>query len=613
MKYSRLRLAGISVALVAAVHCDNWTVWDAVFDRKPPSGTRGWTGGDGGVAVPMPGNRTLWIFGDSKISGYDSATGERTWSPPAVSLLDTVFGNTIGYQTNSSTPSASNIQFYARTAASGAVAQITSNVTVHHGAYFNYATLNLSPPPPPQGHANIGLWPAGGTCLNCSNPQQSALVLAFMDTITCSVSQADPECLPLCGPPGCTCAGQACPGGFKVVSTALTKVTNMTTANGNPIDPTVTGAGGWQVANGVRIASDVLWGVSFVEAVVNGTNWIYIYGQERNFGTPQGLPQNLYLARATAASILTPSQWQFYKTGGTFQTSTPPPNKSQLQVVAANIGPFPSVSTITRRGITKHVLTYDDWAKDHFLYVRTSNSLTSWGAVDKFTPKADLAAMDSSIQTMQAVRYLRYVTDGDTVVEPLECKPWTHNGEDDFRGCGVSYHGTAHPHISTTDAHGISALNFSYIVPNGHDDTNDSQAYYRPKFGFLPMDNLPDWCGAASQTCWRGIGRWYNERPVGASAEVHYTYDVSAAAGLSFPTHAFSAEIVGGSGNPDLYVRFGSSPPTTTTFNCRSNTATTPPTESCRLAVPSGTTTARVMVRGATAGNYSLRVAYAGN
>jgi hypothetical protein len=91
----------------------------------------------------------------------------------------------------------------------------------------------------------------------------------------------------------------------------------------------------------------------------------------------------------------------------------------------------------------------------------------------------------------------------------------------------------------------------------------------------------------------------------------HFAYDVSLAAGLSFPQYGFSAEIVGGSGNPDLYVKFGANPPTTSSYDCRSNSSGF--TESCRLKVKNNTTTARVMVRGAAAGSYALRVTYVGN
>jgi hypothetical protein len=69
---------------------------------------------------------------------------------------------------------------------------------------------------------------------------------------------------------------------------------------------------------------------------------------------------------------------------------------------------------------------------------------------------------------------------------------------------------------------------------------------------------------------------------------------------------AFSA-VMTGSGDPDLYVRFGA-PPTTSTWDCRPylNGAS----ESCNLTVPSGQSAAYVMIRGYSSGTYNLTVSY---
>jgi bacterial leucyl aminopeptidase len=75
------------------------------------------------------------------------------------------------------------------------------------------------------------------------------------------------------------------------------------------------------------------------------------------------------------------------------------------------------------------------------------------------------------------------------------------------------------------------------------------------------------------------------------------------------PGSTFTAQITG-SGDADLYVKFGS-PPTTSSYNCRpylngSN-------ETCNLTVPSGQTEAYVMVRGYTSATYTLTVTYTPN
>ncbi len=65
--------------------------------------------------------------------------------------------------------------------------------------------------------------------------------------------------------------------------------------------------------------------------------------------------------------------------------------------------------------------------------------------------------------------------------------------------------------------------------------------------------------------------------------------------------------VMTGSGDPDLYVRWGA-PPTTSTYNCRPYLSGA--SETCSLTVPSGTTSAYVMVRGYTASSYALDVTY---
>ncbi|WP_224243141.1 M4 family metallopeptidase [Hyalangium gracile] len=67
--------------------------------------------------------------------------------------------------------------------------------------------------------------------------------------------------------------------------------------------------------------------------------------------------------------------------------------------------------------------------------------------------------------------------------------------------------------------------------------------------------------------------------------------------------------VMTGTRNPDLYVRFGSAP-TTTAFDCRPNLSGA--SETCTLTVPSGQSSAYIMVRGAGSGTatYSLTINY---
>jgi vibriolysin len=65
--------------------------------------------------------------------------------------------------------------------------------------------------------------------------------------------------------------------------------------------------------------------------------------------------------------------------------------------------------------------------------------------------------------------------------------------------------------------------------------------------------------------------------------------------------------VMSGTGDPDLYVRFGAAP-TTTTYNCRPYTSGA--AETCDVTVPAGQSTAYIMVRGYTAATYTLNINY---
>ncbi|WP_194858744.1 PPC domain-containing protein, partial [Myxococcus sp. CA010] len=65
--------------------------------------------------------------------------------------------------------------------------------------------------------------------------------------------------------------------------------------------------------------------------------------------------------------------------------------------------------------------------------------------------------------------------------------------------------------------------------------------------------------------------------------------------------------VMTGSGDPDLYVRFGSAP-TTSAYNCRPYLSGA--SETCDIAVPAGQTTAYIMVRGYTAATFNLAINY---
>jgi len=65
--------------------------------------------------------------------------------------------------------------------------------------------------------------------------------------------------------------------------------------------------------------------------------------------------------------------------------------------------------------------------------------------------------------------------------------------------------------------------------------------------------------------------------------------------------------VMTGSGDPDLYVRFGAAP-TKNNWTCRPYK--TGPNEQCSLTVPAGQSSMYMMVRGYAAGQFSVTATY---
>jgi hypothetical protein len=91
-----------------------------------------------------------------------------------------------------------------------------------------------------------------------------------------------------------------------------------------------------------------------------------------------------------------------------------------------------------------------------------------------------------------------------------------------------------------------------------------------------------------------GIGRAYNVNSA-------YTWSFTVLPGTCLTVR------MTGSGDPDLYVRFGGQP-TRTSFDCRPYLSGA--IEDCSLQVPPGQSRADVMVYGYVAGTFKLDVSY---
>jgi hypothetical protein len=86
-----------------------------------------------------------------------------------------------------------------------------------------------------------------------------------------------------------------------------------------------------------------------------------------------------------------------------------------------------------------------------------------------------------------------------------------------------------------------------------------------------------------------------------AASEANYHGPYHVVAGTAFKA------AMGGTGDPDLYVRFGATP-TTSAYHCRPYLSGA--NETCELTVPTGETEAYIMVRGYSAATYEVTIDY---
>jgi hypothetical protein len=578
------------VATAIVVACKDWSVWDAVFDRTTSlsASVRGWSGGDGAVSSALPGtNRALFIFGDSYVTNID-VTGSRVGLDQLASL---VLGNTVGVQSSTDAPSAANLELYGRiappTCTTGfdgigipvdpnkqpcAIQRLTTvpGPNDFYTPFFDHKAFGLTPAVAPW-----GFWPNGSFCFGCQNGTNNGkLVVSMAELLRCDPF-AEFQCFPMC-----KLGDFPCHLGVKFARNVIASVAN-----------TQGDASNWVVEpNPAVITSDIQWGGSFVQ---EDDGYIYIYG------TDEATQSNLYVARATPDKLLKPDQWFYWSI---YQQWNPlvtpnlpwwpggPALAGQLTPIATGVGPLANVTKVTRYGVKAYVLVYTG-ARDHFLYVRSSQATNNFAPVTPATPKVDLAAIDPTIEDMQRIR--QFIG---------QCLLWQHNGELDYRNCGAVVHGRGLEHLSARDANGqLSALAFSYVVPADGSGSAANAAYYRPKFGLLPLDNLSPWCSGSS--CWTGVARMYSIRNIAHQEQVRYQYDVSKASKLR-------VELLYGSGDPDLFVRFDSPAAGNTTDACAANSNNLPAV--CELTT-TGHTTAHVLVYGASAGTYLLRATYNGD
>jgi hypothetical protein len=135
-------------------------------------------------------------------------------------------------------------------------------------------------------------------------------------------------------------------------------------------------------------------------------------------------------------------------------------------------------------------------------------------------------------------------------------------------------------------------------------DQSGSACLYGPAAGFAIDPSLvtATSCRAPAPTPPAGVAKEkvFTGQAVALGAEKdHGSFDV-------VPGSPFEAKMTG-TGDPDLYVKFGARP-TATSYNCRPYLATA--NETCAVETPAGQAKAFVTVRGYAAGTYSLTVKY---
>jgi hypothetical protein len=571
----------MSCALFLAASCDDWSFWDNVFKRSSVGTSRGWTGGDGGYSVPLPGsgNRTLWLLGDSWVTGWDTSTGMRINSGPQA-LGDLSFGTNIGYQTNTRNVDPSTIRFWARNAST----QVATDITTGQrgplfSGYFSSASVNST-------LSDTRVWPGGGYSPSVDDPTSTdtRVLLGFFEW----------------SPSGCS-NPPFCIGGIQLHNAYVGTIAN---TSGDPGGTGSTGTNPWKLTPSPALPLGILWGQAFL--LDQGT--YYIYGIRYNPGTR--LTWDLVVAKATtAAAVTTPSSWRYLTTTG-WVTGFPTSNTSVYQAVARDVGHLVTVQKVVRTGCsttpgdscTRYVLSHDHSApdrtgRDHFAYFRISDNPTSWPAISAATPRLDLLSIDRTARK-----------DAEDADASTPCARSLDGVKVDYGTCGTTYHVLGHKDLSTSDANGISSYVFSYVVPwGGVNQTTGAQHsdFYRPKFAFVPLSTLKPWCTVSGVACWEGSLFSYPSATLTQGQTEVKVFDPG-----STSSHTFRAQFVNGSGNPDLYVSIGAPPTFTASDLCHSTASGA--TDACSVSLLNhGNHAVFVGVRGnAASSTYSLAVNY---
>jgi hypothetical protein len=562
----------VSGALVA---CDEWPFWDDMFKRNSiGANRRGWTGGDGAFSAALPNNREFWIFGDTLVTNW-TAQGTRDPFPG-------VKGHSIAVQNDRVNPSASGINFFARSMTNpNQVINITNMSNAGNSEFrqfFTHAMLGLTEPSVPR-----YLWPVASECLNCDNPTNARLLVSFHEWEAC--------------PPATGCDEL----GHKRTGNIIARFKDLANApDGTP---------GWSRDGTAlyipRSGNQIEWGVAFLKDTDNN---VYIYAHQPDVS-------RLFVAKATEATVLN-GGWPAWRTNASGAGVWSSDGALSIRPVAEQVplGPI-SVDRVTRNGISSYVLVHSKAAVDTHVYVRTNptnsvngaNTAAAWDTVPgTTTPRIDVSTIDSSLssykQSLIDTNKCDAIFTGSSLAPDykVKCPPPPQACPVPRVACGWGYHGKAHYETASNDGSGTALIPVSYIVPFGVNGTQNT-AYYRPKFTAIDVSALKPWCSGTN--CWEGIVKEWPRRTVGSGGSVSYLIDMQAATKLW-------ANVARLAGTPTLQIEWYNGLSSLGTTNCGVSGSNVTCNNVTKLP---NTSWAVIRVNGAATDQFVLRVHHAGN
>ncbi len=297
-----------------------------------------------------------------------------------------------------------------------------------------------------------------------------------------------------------------------------------------------------------RVIDEMAAATAAWEAVAN-VNFIYVPSQDGNCGSaPSGV---LFSVRRQSSG----GGCAFFPQDGISCEGT--------RVMTYSLSNVPGAPAVTTTGIVRHEL-------GHILGLRHEHIRSGFSCNGGFEPTSNAR----NVTAYDSASVMHY--------------PWCQGATN-----------TSDLNITALDAQGLRLL---YGEPGGGGPVCGNGALETGEQCDDGNTTSGDGCSATCQT----------ESGGGTPRTDTKTGSVSTRAFVHFPAYSVKpgtqlTAVMTGTGDPDLYVRWGARP-TTSSWNCRPYTGSA--SETCTLTVPAGTTSAFVSVRGFTAATYSVTTTY---